>query len=176
MTIKLVYIHFETPAVYCTRLRRMFLGIYSISSFTLNSISLTKLIVRHKIYSLSYVNQFCSRSGEGAASQLIIDTLSKGVSDGLIGWHLADEGPSALELVLTRVECVTLACHRILLEHVAKHPDDELTVWDAFYVSTILAHRKHCLRNPGHEQYRKKLSARFGINATAQSGEESRND
>lgn len=106
------------------------------------------MIVCLKIYSLRYINQFCSRSRVVAASQLIIDTLSKGVSDGLIGWHGADEGPSSLELVLTRVECVMLACHRILLEYVAKHPNDELTVRDASYVTTILAHRKHCLRNP----------------------------
>lgn len=77
-----------------------------------------------------------------------MNTLGEGVRDGLVRGHIIEEGPVALELVLTRVERVTLARHSILLEHIADHPNEKFAMWNASDIATILAHREHCLRHP----------------------------
>ena len=73
---------------------------------------------------------------------------------------------------MSRIEGIVLVGHRVLLGHVAEHPQEDLTIGHTGNVASLLGHGESRICQTGHEQHCEELAATLGVQATAQASHE----
>lgn len=108
----------------------------------------------------------------GIGRDYIPRLLIKCIRHRLVSWHTRETRPVLHELVLSGIECVGLICHRILLAHVAKEPEEELTVWHTLHVAALLSHVESDVTDAREQQDHEELPPLLGVEAACEAGHE----